>query len=46
MKLEETRSLLNELCVPIKQQTDMCCYVLLAMANIRENDTWSAVSNK
>lgn len=46
MKLEETRSLLNELCVPIKQQTDMCCYVLLAVANIRENDTWSAVSNK
>ena len=46
MKLEETRSLLNELCVPIKQQTDMCCYVFLAMANIRENDTWSAVSNK
>ena len=24
----------------------MCCYVLLAVANIRENDTWSAVSNK
>ena len=46
MKMKETRSLLNELCVPIKQQTDMCCYVLLAMANIRENDTWSAVSNK
>ena len=46
MKLEETRSLLNEFCVPIKQQTDMCCYVFLAMANIRENDTWSAVSNK
>lgn len=38
--------MLNELCVPIKQQTDMCCYVLLAVANIRENDTWSAVSNK
>ena len=45
-KLEEVRSLLNELCVPSKQQTDVCCYALLAMANIRENDTWSAASNE
>jgi len=31
--------------VPTKQQTDLCCFVLLAMANIREQDSWSSATN-
>lgn len=31
--------------VPARQQTDLCCLVLLAMANIKEDGIWSAASN-
>ena len=44
-KLEETRSLLCALQVPPEQQADVCCYALLAMANLREPDSWSEASN-
>lgn len=45
-KIEEARKILKELQVPAKQQADLCCYVLLAMADIKENDEWSnAVNN-
>lgn len=32
--------------VPIKQQADLCCLVLLAMADIKESDLWSYASNR
>ena len=38
-KIEEARALLKELNVPSKQQADLCCYVLLAMADIKEDDS-------
>ena len=44
-KIEEAREILKELQVPAKQQADLCCYVLLAMANIKENDEWSNAVN-
>lgn len=45
-KLEEAKSILNELKVPPKQQSDLCGYVILAMADIKTNDEWSNATNK
>ena len=39
-KLEEAREILKELQVPVKQQADLCCFTLLAMADIKEQDEW------
>ena len=44
-KIEEAREILKELQVPAKQQADLCCYVLLAMADIKEDDEWSSAVN-
>lgn len=44
-KIEEARTILKELNVPAKQQADLCCYVLLAMADIHENDSWLNATN-
>lgn len=44
-KIEEAREILKELQVPAKQQADLCCYVLLAMADIQEDDEWSSAVN-
>lgn len=45
-KVEEARDLLQKIGMPEKQQTDLCCYVLLAMANVKENDPWKFASNE
>lgn len=45
-KIEEIRQLLKEIGMPRKQQNDLCCYVLLAMANIKETDLWQTATNK
>ena len=45
-KIDEARALLKELNVPSKQQADLCCYVLLAMADISEDDNWAKATNK
>ena len=44
-KIEEAREILKELQVPVKQQADLCCYVILAMADIKEDDEWSSAVN-
>ena len=44
-KVEEAREILKELQVPVKQQADLCCFVLLAMADIKEEDNWSSAKN-
>lgn len=44
-KIEEARKILKELQVPANQQADLCCYVLLAMANIKEDDEWLSAVN-
>jgi hypothetical protein len=44
-KIEEARSILKELQVPAKQQADLCCFVLLAMADIKEQDMWTNAKN-
>ena len=45
-KIEEARTILKELQVPVKQQSDMCCYVLLAMAQIGKKQSWSEATNE
>ena len=45
-KLEEAKNILNELKVPPKQQSDLCGYVILAMADIKKNDEWANANNK
>ena len=45
-KLENTKKLLNALQVPQKQQSDLCCYVLLAMTGLKERDKWSSATNE
>lgn len=45
-KVGEARQLLQEIGMPEKQQTDLCCYVLLAMANIKEDDDWKSATNE
>ena len=45
-KIEEARKILKELQVPDRQQSDLCCYVLLAMANIKKRDSWPGASNE
>lgn len=45
-KLEEAKKILKELKVTLKQQSDLCGYVILAMANIKKNDKWAKATNK
>lgn len=45
-KLDEAKQFLKEIGMPNKQQTDMCCYVLLAMADIKENSVWGEATNE
>lgn len=45
-KIDEARQLLVSIGMPEKQQGDLCCYVLLAMANIKEADTWNLATNE
>ena len=44
-KIDEARQILSELQVPSKQQADLCCYTLLAMANLKETDSWENATN-
>lgn len=45
-KLEEAKNILKELKVTPKQQSDLCGYVILAMADIKKNDEWANATNK
>ncbi len=45
-KIDEARQILKWLEVTDKQQGNLCCYVLLAMAGLAENSNWSAATNE
>lgn len=45
-KTTEAKAILSELQAPAKQQTDLCCLTLLAMANIKEDDSWVDAGNR
>ena len=44
-KTEEAREILRALQLPERQQSDLCCYTLLAMADIREDSPWATAAN-
>lgn len=46
MKKEEAKDILSSIGMPEKQQSDICIYSLLALANIKENDNWSTATNE
>ena len=45
-KLEEAKRILRDLKVPLKQQSDLCGSVILAMADIKKDDKWANATNK
>ena len=45
-KIDEARELLKMLGMPEAQQADICCYVLLAMAGIRQDTSWTNAENE
>ncbi|AEC01481.1 Type II site-specific deoxyribonuclease [Parasphaerochaeta coccoides DSM 17374] len=44
--MTDTKMILKELGMPPKQQADLCCFVLLAMSNVKETDLWSTATNQ
>ncbi len=44
-KIDEARQILSELQVSGKQQTELCCYTILALANLKEADSWGNATN-
>ena len=44
-KLDDAREILIALGMPERQQTDLCCYSLLAMLNIAPTTAWSDATN-
>lgn len=44
-KVYEAREILKLLGMPKAQQTDICCYVLLAMAGVKQEITWAHAEN-
>lgn len=45
-KLNDAKEILKSLQVPVKQQSVMCCYALLALAAITENSQWQDAENQ
>lgn len=44
-KVEEAREFLREIGMPKAQQSDLCCYVILAMAGIKPDMLWKEATN-
>lgn len=44
-KIDEARDVLKFLGMPKRQQSDLCCYSLLAMLNMEEGSDWSSATN-
>lgn len=45
-KLQETKRFLADIGMPTLQQADLCCYVILAMADIKEETKWSQAKSQ
>ena len=44
-KLDEAKNILESLQVPERQQSELCCYTLLALAGIKKRSNWSNATN-
>ena len=45
-KVEEAKNFLKTVGMPKAQQADICCYVILAMAGIKQDMSWSEATNE
>jgi hypothetical protein len=45
-KVDETREFLRLIGMPKAQQTDICCYVILAMSGIKPDMKWTDATNE
>lgn len=45
-KIDEARSILHSVGMPKKQQTDLCCYSILALLNVGPDTKWSDATNE
>lgn len=45
-KIEETREFLEMIGMPKSQQSDICCYVILAMSGMKPDMLWSEATNE
>lgn len=45
-KIEETKEFLKTIGMPKAQQADICCYVILAMAGVKPDMSWSEATNE
>ena len=45
-KIEDTREFLQMIGMPKAQQADICCYVILAMAGVKPDMSWSETTNE
>jgi len=46
LKKDEARAILSQIKMPVAQQSDICCFTLLAMAGITESSEWSSAANE
>ena len=46
LKKDEAKKILEELNMPSTQQSDICCYTLLAMGSIAEQSEWGSATNE
>ncbi|MCL2049077.1 MAG: restriction endonuclease [Defluviitaleaceae bacterium] len=44
-KSDEAKSILATLNMPVSQQSDICCYTLLAMGSLTEQSEWASAKN-
>lgn len=44
-KKSQAKQFLNAVGMPTAQQSDLCCYVMLAMSNVKQNDSWHQATN-
>ncbi len=45
-KIEDAKEILKSIKMPVKQQTDLCCYTLLALCDLSELNHWSESENQ
>lgn len=45
-KIEETREFLNNIGMPKAQQSDICCYVILALSGLKPDMQWGEAANE
>lgn len=45
-KIQDARSILKQIGMPLKQQNEICAYTLLALSGIAPNSSWSEADNQ